>query len=60
MSFLDRWIYPREPDGDPLQSEMRQVLRRCYDLSRAGCFSRKRSERDKALADINRITEKYR
>jgi len=62
MSFLDtfwdKWPRASEPDSDP--SEERALLRQCYEISRKGCFSRKRSERDTALAEINRITEKYR
>jgi hypothetical protein len=42
------------PSDDP-----RGVLKWVFERSREGCFSRKRSERDAALAEINRRTEKF-
>ena len=42
------------PSDDPIA-----VLKWVFQRSRQGCFSRKRSERDAALADINRYTEKF-
>lgn len=35
------------------------VLKWVYQRSKDGCFSRKRSERDRALSDINRYTERF-
>jgi hypothetical protein len=62
MSFLDafwdKWPWAKEPNSGP--SEEISLLRKCYAISRRGCFSRKRSERKAALAEINRITEKYK
>lgn len=45
--------------SDPQTDDPRAVLRWIFQRSRQGCFSRKRSERDAALADINRYTEKF-
>jgi hypothetical protein len=53
-------IEPR-PSSDVAQqlTEARELLKWVFETSRAGCFSRKRSERDRALSDINYRTEKY-
>lgn len=40
--------------------ECRRLLGWVWHRSNAGCFSHKRSERDKALSDVNYWTEKYR
>lgn len=39
--------------------EARALLKWVFERSREGCFSRKRSERDRALSDINYRTEKF-
>lgn len=44
---------PLTKETMPTAEQLMAVLRECFEISRRGCFSRKRSERDKALSDIN-------
>jgi hypothetical protein len=55
MSTLRSQSIGKAPPSD----DLRAVLKWVFQRSREGCFSRKRSERDAALADINRYTEKF-
>jgi hypothetical protein len=48
-----------EASEAPPSEDPREVLKWVYQRSKWGCFSRKRSERDRALSDINRYTEKF-
>ncbi len=36
-----------------------QLLGWIYHRTRAACFSHKRSERDKALSDVNHLTQQF-
>lgn len=40
-------------------AEARRILGWVHHRTRNGCFSRKRSERDAALSDVNFWTQKY-
>lgn len=41
------------------EQELRRVLAWVYHRTRTGLFSQKRSERDKALSDVNAATQQY-
>lgn len=56
-------LYPRYEEAKKIEATLtfqEWLLREVQKISRKGCFSRKRSERDRALSDINRITEKFK